>query len=239
MKCHVTAFNQDGEYALETQRTLVDFGDYTLMSSPDFPLWWATLDSGVAPCADHPGPGCVDAKNVNQHAGHKWDGGIPLNVQVQLQVQMACAGCQWASAAALIGGSRFVWDDLPRNDRFIACAYQLTVEHWERVRAGEPPPATDGDGDTLRELYAKRVEGKVVRLDSEAVEEIHAWEECKSLARTAKASADAAKVRLLEAARDADTLLLPDGTRYSVKTIALAAHQRKASKRVDIRKLKG
>ena len=54
------------------------------------------------------------------------------------------------SLAVLIGGQRFRWCDLPRNDRFIAILLEREAAFWRRVETGDPP-AVDGTEGT-REL---------------------------------------------------------------------------------------
>ncbi len=225
-------------YADESGRTLKDFGDYTIQTHKDFPRWWATLDGGVEPCDGHDGPGIVEAKNVGARSADRWDDGVPAEVEAQMQVQMAVTDCTWGSAAALFGGNKFLWWDVERNDAAIAWLYQQTVKHWERIRAGEPPAATPGDAATLLAMFPKHVVGKVVKVDEDAAVDFVAYTLCKKRENAEKASAEAHRVHILEAAEDAEIVELPDGTRYSVKEQKKKAHPVAASTSRVIRKLK-
>lgn len=225
-------------YAVESGRTLNDFGDWTILQHADFPAWFVTLDSGVLECAGRDGPGVVEAKNVGTYMGDRWDGGIPIEVQAQIQVQMAVSGCRWGSAAALIGGNRFRWADVERNDEVIAWLHAETVEHWVRVRTGEPPAATATDAATLLAMFPKHETGKVVTVDTDGAKDFIGYTLWKGRENAANAAAEAYRAYILQAAGDAEIVELPDGTRYSVKAQTTKAHKRKESTSRVIRKMK-
>lgn len=225
-------------YAVETGRTLQDFGDYTIQKNPLFGQWFVTLDSGVLACKGHDGPGVVEVKNVGHYMRGDWENGIPAYVEAQIQVQMAVTGCQWGSAAALIAGNHFVWGDVERDDKAIAWLYEQTVAHWERVKAGTPPAATAKDAAVLLALFPKHVPGKVVQVDEETALDFIGHTLWKARETAARNAAEAHRVHILEAAGDAEIVELPDGARFSVKEQKKKAYEVKASSTRVIRKMK-
>lgn len=227
------------EYARESGRTLIDHGDYTIQQNPLYPAWFCTLDAGVEGYTGSFGPGCVDAKNVGHYMGDRWDGGVPIEVEAQLQVQMAAMGYNWASAAALIGGNRFVWCDIERSDKQIDWLHARTVEHWQRVRAGKPPPATKKDAATLLAMFPKHTPGKIVQVDAEGALDFIGHTLWKAREAAAENAVEAHRAYILQAAGDAEIVELPDGTRYSVKSQTRKAYEVKESTSRVIRKMKG
>ncbi|KKK82760.1 hypothetical protein LCGC14_2800140, partial [marine sediment metagenome] len=77
----------------------------------------ATLDGAVI---DGDGIAPFEAKNISEYVASEWENGsLPLRVQIQTQDQMYVTETGWAYIAALLGGRRFVWQRVERNQRFI------------------------------------------------------------------------------------------------------------------------
>jgi putative phage-type endonuclease len=152
-------------YVEITGRRLVDRGRFAIRRHPERPWMHCTIDREIPFIADQsylamppmPSPGDLSIKNTNEFAKKDWEDEPPIPYQIQLQHELAVTGMQWGSFAVLIGGNKFLWKDVPRNDRFIAMLLEVEEEFWDYVRRDEPPPV-DGSSQTrevLSRLYPK------------------------------------------------------------------------------------
>jgi putative phage-type endonuclease len=154
-------------YRRVTGRMTVPEPLHTIRRSRAHPWMLASLDATihegglVLPC---------EIKTTGAYRVEDWAEEPPVHVQVQVQHQLAVTGAPWASVAVLIGGQRFHWCDVQRDDRFIAAMIQAEQQFLERLRAKEPP-AIDGSAacrELLAKLYPKEQPGLVVNLDERA-----------------------------------------------------------------------
>lgn len=102
-----------------------------------------------------PGQGTVDAKNTKAWAIKDWKTEPPLAYQVQLQAQMYVMGLKWGTLCVTIGGNRFRYFDINRDDRFLAAALPAMDEFWATVQRGEmpEPDASASARNALARLY--------------------------------------------------------------------------------------
>lgn len=61
----------------------------------------------------------VQIKTAHQYTGHKWDEGIPTDIRVQVQAEMAVSDDLKALVVVWIGGREFRYFWEPRDNRFI------------------------------------------------------------------------------------------------------------------------
>ena len=163
-------------YVEETGRETRYPGPYAIQRSPDHPFLHATLDRLVWKVPDHPvdtdchrTAGDLQIKTVGAHMAHHWEDVVPLGVQAQVQAEMAVAELSWGSVAALIGGQRFLWKDIERNDSFIAVMVEAVQEFWMMVQSGDDPVATGADKEALRLLHPQHDPDKTIDLPVEAI----------------------------------------------------------------------
>ena len=204
-------------YARETGRAITDPGRWTIRVSKDRPWQFATLDREVVD--PQKGPGVVEVKNVGGHRADDWADEPPLQYQVQLQHQLAVTGYAWGSLAVLLGGQRFFYIDLDRNDQFIAALVEQEAAFWDRVQRQDPPPpdASESCRDVLKRLYPKEAPGKVIALGGDAVTWDRKRLDAKAQLEVAKAAEREADNWLIAALGDAEAAILPDGTRLTYK----------------------
>lgn len=208
-----------GRYRYVTGRPTFDVPAYTLRRSREQPFMLASLDALTDLAPDvHRVP--LEIKNVGGYKASEWEDEPPIWVQVQAQWQMAVVGAPAASIGALIGGNRFVWADLDRNERFIAAMIERCRDFWARLLSKEPP-AVDGSEatrDLLRTLYPRDTPGLVVNLPGEAVE----WDQQLAVAKEAKRTAEAViteqENRLKAAIGEAEAGLLQTGVSFTWKS---------------------
>ncbi len=190
-----------------------------LLASPDR----FVFSEGAALPAPAAGMGVVELKTASIFRADDWEGEPPLAYQIQGQHQMAVTGLAWASFAVLIGGNRFRWCDVVRNDRFIKAMVSKEKEFWDRVLHGDPPPAGSSEADTraLALLYpAESGEEAAIALEPEALKWHLQRDEACATIKEAELLKREAENNLKQMIGDATYGVLPGGNgRYSWKTV--------------------
>lgn len=118
----------------------------------------------------------------------EWESGrVPILAAVQLQHYLYVCEVDWGSFGVLVGGQKFLWMDMQRNDRFIKTYLKKAEEFWDRVQNNDPPPMEGHPSErrALDLLYPKPVKGKIIDLDAEA----QGWSESLDLARKRESAA--------------------------------------------------
>jgi predicted phage-related endonuclease len=106
----------------------------------------------------HMGPGIWEAKTTGAHMAIDWEHGVPMWVRIQVHHYMLLTGCTWGSVCCLIGGQRFVWQDIDVDPELVAVLAPRLTQFWnEHVLADEPPEpgAMDEDRRVLGLLQAE------------------------------------------------------------------------------------
>jgi predicted phage-related endonuclease len=147
------------KYEIVTGRKLLDPGRFAIRTSTAYPHMLCTLDRIIDATNEKYGTGQGDLsiKNAGEFKRRDWEEEPPLPYQVQLQHEMCVTGLQWGSFAVLIGGNKFHWCDVPRNEKFISYLVEREEEFWDNVQRNIPP-APDGSDSTrevLLRLYPK------------------------------------------------------------------------------------
>ena len=161
------------KYAEATGRQIQTFGSDApeILRHPKRPFMLASIDADVMDRSRRPDPGILEIKTAGAHRGDEWEESAPLAYQVQLQHYMAVTGRSWGSFAVLIGGQKFKWYDVERNDAFIASLEERCAWFWGLVERQEAPPVddTESTADALRGLYPTE-DGKTVDLGNESID---------------------------------------------------------------------
>lgn len=126
----------------------------------------------------------LECKTTNAFNLDAWEGDeIPPAYMCQLQHYMAVLDYEKAYIAVLIGGQKFVWKEIERDDEFI----ELMIEHeknfWENHVLKGVPPEIDGSKSATELLNAMYPEdnGETIMLPSDEAEMlIEAIESIKS-----------------------------------------------------------
>lgn len=142
-------------------------------------------------------------KTAHHYTGHHWDEGIPTDIRVQVQAEMAVAGTSRAAVVVWIGGREFrlFWE--PRDDRFIDEHLIPTVrDFWDaNVRAHVPPPVS-----SIAEVNALPTETVETELSVEAFDVLERITVLNSDIDAQSKERDALKVALAQYTGAADTL---------------------------------
>lgn len=229
-------------YAEVTNRSIVIADtpySITWSDDPATPYLFATLDGettrplGLGGDIDLEGEehGALEVKNASAWVGEKWLQEPPIDYQVQNQHQQLVGKYTFGSIAALIGGNRFLWADIERNNKFIAdVLVPACAEFWARVQAKEPPPV-DGSESTKRflaELYPLD-KGTTIALGGEAVDWDAELEDCKREEKLLEARKTLAENQLKAAIGENSAGTLPNGIVYTYKAQTVKEHVRKES----------
>lgn len=196
----------------------------TILRHAARPYMIGSLDADVS-CAEREGPGILEIKTTGAHLGDEWEEAAPLGYQVQLQHYMAVTGRRWGSFAVLIGGQKFRWYDVERNDTFIATLEVKCEEFWRLVETRTPPDidATESTAAALKKLYPQDT-GEAVDLGIEAVELVEQLEAAKAEIAAAEARKREIDNRIRAAIGSASFGVVPGVGQFSLKTQRREAH---------------
>lgn len=126
----------------------------------------------------------LECKTTNAFNADAWEGEhIPPAYICQLQHYMAVLNYEKAYIAVLIGGQKFVWKEVQRDDEFIELMIAQEKQFWEEHVLKEIPPEIDGSPsatEMLNKMYPKD-NGETIMLQSDDAEMlIEAIESIKS-----------------------------------------------------------
>lgn len=157
-------------FAEKTGRT-VDFPPpYTLVVHPEHSWLGATPDAYQTARQDENilSRGIVQIKTASAFKAKDWEGDQPLDYQIQTNVEMAVTGAGWASLACLIGGQKFRYRDMLRNQKFIDLMIPRLKAFWDMVQTKTPPPADHSDSclKTIAKLFPED-KGGIIQLPDE------------------------------------------------------------------------
>lgn len=144
-----------------------------MFQHPDYPFLIANVDRMIV------GEKAVlECKTTSSYNAKEWqDDEIPAPYIVQVQHYLGVLGPEYEKAyiAVLIGGQKFVYKEIQRDDELINIIFEAEIEFWkEHVEKGIPP-ALDGSSAAeqyLKERYAEAEPGKTVDLKREYQDKI-------------------------------------------------------------------
>lgn len=226
------------KYQKVTGRDLFDPGRFSIIRHPSIPFMHCTIDRKITPIDDR-GEGILEIKNVGLQKAADWETEPPLNYQVQLQHQLAVTGAAWGSFAVLIGGQKFIWLDVPRDEKLIAYLIEKETEFWAMVES-ETPPEVDtsyATAQALERMYPKDT-GESVDLPAEFTALRDQRNELRAQIKDAEQRIQLIDNRIKDAMRTASVGLLPDGSGFSWKTQQRKEFTVKASEFRVLREIK-
>ncbi|MCM3206421.1 YqaJ viral recombinase family protein [Paenibacillus illinoisensis] len=117
------------------------------------------------------GLGILECKTASAYKMGEWeDEQVPDEYAIQLQHYMAVLGVDYGYFAVLIGGQKFQYKLVERNDRIIDSLIQIEDEFWNRhVVPGIPPmiDGSDASANLLNQLYPVSAPASEVILDDQ------------------------------------------------------------------------
>ncbi len=166
-----------------------------------FPFMLANLD-GIVIDPDR-GEGIFEAKTANAYSSSEWEAGIPDQYALQVQHYMAVTGLKFVYVAVLIGGNKFLWRLIDRDEAIIDLIIQMESRFWRMVELRIPP---DIDGskasvELLNRLYPTGAKSSI-DLPTEALELITQFEEAQMEEKKSGDAKDLAANRLKAMLKD-------------------------------------
>lgn len=91
------------------------------------------------------GNGVLECKTAGFMSSSQWDDDkVPEAYQIQLQWYLGVTGLQYGYVACLIGGQKFVYKRLERDDEMIGHLLEIGEDFWQQHVVAKLPPAIDG-----------------------------------------------------------------------------------------------
>lgn len=142
----------------------------------------------------------LECKTASEYLKDEWkEEEIPAQYLVQCQHYMAVTGYEAWWIAVLIGGNKFVYKKVERDQELIDYLIQIESDFWNQHVLNRTPPAFDGSeasGELLKVLYPAALYEEEVELSLEADEWIQAFEQAKQEEQEASARRKEAENRL-------------------------------------------
>ncbi|MCF3942174.1 YqaJ viral recombinase family protein [Oceanobacillus alkalisoli] len=115
----------------------------------------------------------LECKTTNAFNADAWEGErIPPAYMCQVQHYMAVLGYEKAYIAVLIGGQKFVWKEIERDDEFIELMIEQLSRFWNEHVLKGIPPEIDGSpsaSELLNKMYPED-SGETIMLKSDDAE---------------------------------------------------------------------
>lgn len=183
---------------------------------------WAELDGEWCP---------LEVKTTNAFKADDWQEGTPRHYWWQCQAQAFVMGAPRVAVACLIGGQRFVWDVVERDEGAISHMVRTCRVFWQMVEAEMPPSPDDTrfSKAALDALYPSASEGKSIELPAELLDAADGLEEYKREIKNHEALARECENRIKAALGDAERGYFADGSGFSWKTISMPERTLKAT----------
>ena len=124
----------------------------------------------------------LECKTVGEYSKDDWkEDRVPEQYIIQCQHYMAVTGYGGWWIAALIGGNKFVYKYIERDDVIISALIELESQFWDMVQSQTPPPmdGTDSAGNVLKLMYPESKPNTAINLPNEAAELIEIREALK------------------------------------------------------------
>lgn len=97
----------------------------------------------------------LECKTASEYVKDAWEGDeIPASYLCQVHHYLAVTGFEKAYIAVLIGGNKFVWKEIERDEEFIQILIEREKDFWENHVLKDVAPPIDGS-DATNELIKK------------------------------------------------------------------------------------
>jgi putative phage-type endonuclease len=188
-----------------------------LLRSKQYPWALATLD---AVALGEP----LECKTANQFLLGDWAEGAPIAYQIQAHQQMMVTGAQHCRVACLIGGQKFVWTEVDRDESLIRRIIHQGTEFWRRVQELDAPKP-DGSDSSFEALDALHgTHNGVVQLPGELISYDDEREALKADLKKLKKRSDEIDALFQASIGSAEQGVLGNGVAYRLIKINRSAY---------------
>lgn len=170
-----------------------------IFSDPERPFMLANIDREVV--GENAG---LEVKTTGAWGKDEWaDDKVPDAYLIQAQHYMSVMGWDRVYFAVLIGGQRFLWKEVPRDDELIGAIREREAEFWQRVEKFDPPDVdgSEGAADFLARLYPEGMPDKI-DLPEDSDFWMTEWENARTEESAAKARKEEAANKLKAMLKD-------------------------------------
>ena len=167
----------------------------------------ASLDRLVTGC--HMGRCALEVKTRNAYVASVWEEGVPDDVMVQVQWQLAVSGLDHIHVAALVGGQRLIEHTVTPDEDM---ARYLSDAAWQVMKCVIEGVVPDVDPalmtvDLLNQVYPDR-DGVRDLTDTDAQEWLIRYVKAQEWESTARKDKEVAKVQLLALLQDGEEAVI-------------------------------
>ncbi|MFJ8516149.1 YqaJ viral recombinase family nuclease [Lysinibacillus xylanilyticus] len=145
----------------------------------------------------------LECKTASEYVKDAWDGEeIPASYLCQVHHYLAVTGFEKAYIAVLVGGNKFIWKEIDRDEEFIQILIDREKDFWENYVLKDVAPPIDGSeaaNDLIKKMYPQD-DGTAIMLTKdddvllEAIESISS--EIKALEQQKKEYENQLKLKL-------------------------------------------
>jgi putative phage-type endonuclease len=150
-----------------------------ILQSIEHPFMTANLDREIVG-----EKALLECKTANIFLSSSWDSEeIPASYLAQVMHYLAVTGDEKAYIAVLIGGQKFIYKEIARDDELINLIVAKEKDFWENNVLKRVPPKLDGSDAAeryLKERFKDSTPGTVVNLKSEYKDKIKDYFEIKN-----------------------------------------------------------
>ncbi|MGW7889955.1 YqaJ viral recombinase family protein [Staphylococcus xylosus] len=101
----------------------------------------------------------LECKTTSEFNKDKWqDDEIPSSYLAQVQHYLAVTGYEKAYIAVLIGGNKFIWKEIEKDEELIKYIIEQEQEFWNRYILGDEVPPVDGSDAASEFLKLQHLE---------------------------------------------------------------------------------
>lgn len=140
-----------------------------MFSHPDYPYIKANLDRMVVGES-----ALLECKTASAYLMKEWKGDeIPESYLVQVQHYLGVTGKEKGYIAVLIGGNKFIWKEIERDEELINIIFEAEKHFWEYHVLGGIAPELDGSSAAekyIKERYEKAEKEKETILSANSIE---------------------------------------------------------------------
>ncbi|WP_181350509.1 YqaJ viral recombinase family protein [Thalassobacillus sp. CUG 92003] len=125
----------------------------------------------------------LECKTASEYLKDEWEGDeLPMAYLLQCQHYMAVTGADAWWIAVLIGGNKFVYKKIERDEELIENLIELEKRFWEEHVLNQVPPEIDGSdasSDLIKAMYPNAEPESETELDSDADKLLGALDQIK------------------------------------------------------------
>lgn len=144
----------------------------------------------------------LEIKTAGSYAVADWEDGLPVEYYLQIQHYLAVLGAQKAFVAVLLGGNKFSYQEIMRDEATIKNIVAMEQDFWNNyVLKDVPPPVTASDKELLSILYPRTNHEEII-VPEEQQALFTRYIESKSALDKAQKDKDAAEAALKAIVKD-------------------------------------